>query len=251
MIQWSVLRHIVDSQITLSEEDIEAMVKVELFTNFANNVRKMAVLGNYSKNVHYWKDARIKKLSYYGTMEKISYPGGENKDHIFMKEYAIHLGHERLLPERRHSGFACVASIFTLPHFFRTKQTAQSLMKNVSSMLECGGHFICLYHNGSFIKDRLSTRPSGLYNTSDSCFEKLWKEIACFGSTYRLDAEVQDSYLVFDSVLLGLGKEVGLKPVRYLPESLMSLVEENRSTEGVFRLKTSSLKSLVVFTKSK
>jgi hypothetical protein len=250
-IQWSVLRGIVDSQNRLSEEEVEAKVKIELFTNFADKARKMAVLGNYSQNVHYWKDAGIKKLSYYGTFERINYPGGENKDHMFMKEYAIHLGHDRLLPEKKHSGFACVASIFTLPHFFRTRQTAQCLMKNVSLMLECGGHFICLYHNGSFIRDQLNTRPSCLYHSSDSCFEKLWEKIACFGSNYRLDAELQDSYLVFGSTLLALGREVGLEPVSYLPESLMSLLEEERSTEGLFRFKNSPLKSLVVFTKLK
>ncbi|KAK5582984.1 hypothetical protein RB653_004574 [Dictyostelium firmibasis] len=114
-----------------------------------------------------------------------------------------------------------VSCQFALHYSFRTEESARSLLKNVSSVLEDGGHFIGTIPNSCLIVKKLRESKSNKFGNEVFKIEFKEKEpkFSAFGCAYNFFLEdaidFLEEYLVHIDVLTELARDYRLELVSH------------------------------------
>ncbi|KAN0045230.1 hypothetical protein ACTA71_005607 [Dictyostelium dimigraforme] len=114
-----------------------------------------------------------------------------------------------------------VSCQFALHYSFRTEESARSLLKNVSSVLEDGGHFIGTIPNSCLIVKKLRESKSNKFGNEVFKIEFKEKEpkFSAFGCAYNFFLEdaidFLEEYLVHIDVLIELARDYQLELISH------------------------------------
>ena len=116
-----------------------------------------------------------------------------------------------------NSIFDNISCMFALHYFFKNKQCANDIFKQVSKSLKSGGYFFGTVMNGTEVNNLVKNQE--VYNSSAMFIKKEYTSLEDYGTTinfmisgtlYFGEKSLSTEYLIFENVLRTLGKSYDL-----------------------------------------